>query len=168
MLKMDISFKNFEELNVSKNRCVGLTKSGKRCRTRLSENQYLFCCDDHKPYNTEILEDGCFCCTEKIVNHKDAYFFRCKHMVHKECYNDWVKSDHNRYEMPICIVCRSPIYKPKVVRQPEVEAVAAVKDIYEITSLFEKTINDHAIHSETYKKNTKRFEFHGSNSVAFV
>jgi hypothetical protein len=102
-------FSNFEELKVSVNRCMGITKDGKKCRTRLRKNQYLFCCENHKPLNSEILEDGCFCCMEKIINHKDGIFFKCKHLVHKSCFLDWSKNN-STYETPICLICRNEVY----------------------------------------------------------
>lgn len=107
---MELSnFSNFEELKVSVNRCMGITKNGKKCRTRLRKNQYLFCSEEHKPLNSEILEDGCFCCMEKIINHKDGIFFKCKHLVHKSCFLDWSKNN-STYETPICLICRNEVY----------------------------------------------------------
>ncbi len=102
------NFENFNEINVNKNRCIGYNKNGKRCRTRLRKNQYLFCCENHKPYNKEIIEDGCFCCMEKIINHKDALLFKCNHLVHKVCFEEWMKNC--TYEVPICILCRGEVY----------------------------------------------------------
>ncbi len=102
-------FNNFKELDVSVNRCIGITKNGKKCRTRLKLNQYLFCCENHKPLNSEIIKDGCFCCMEKIINHKDGIFFKCKHLVHKSCYLDWSKNN-STYETPICLICRAEVY----------------------------------------------------------
>ncbi len=103
------NFGNFEELNVFVNRCIGVTKNGKKCRTRLKPSQYLFCCEEHKPLNSEIIEDGCFCCMEKIINHKDGIFFKCKHLVHKSCFLDWSKNN-STYETPICLICRAEVY----------------------------------------------------------
>ena len=28
---------------------------------------------------------------DKIINHKDGIFFKCKHLVHKSCFLDWSK-----------------------------------------------------------------------------
>ena len=103
------NFDNFQELNVSVNRCIGIMKNGKKCRTRLRINQYLFCCEGHKPLNSEIIEDGCFCCMEKIINHKDGIFFKCKHLVHKSCFLEWSKNN-STYETPICLICRNEVY----------------------------------------------------------
>ena len=99
-------FGELDKLNV-KNRCMGYNKEGKRCRTRLRKTQYLFCCDAHKPHNQEIIEDGCFCCTEKLINHKEILYFRCKHAVHRKCYYEWMEASQS--EIAICMLCRSPI-----------------------------------------------------------
>lgn len=109
-------FDELKKLDV-RNRCMGYNKAGKRCRTRLRKNQYLFCCDAHKPLNQEIIEDGCFCCTEKLVNHKEVLFFRCKHAVHRKCYYEWMESSQN--EVAICMLCRSPILTDKKYMQDE-------------------------------------------------
>ncbi len=96
-----------------KNRCSGIGKDGKKCRTRLRKNQYLFCCEAHKPHNKEIMEDGCFCCMEKLINHKDILYFRCRHLVHKKCYYEWMEASQN--EVAICMICRSPVFGAKNV-----------------------------------------------------
>ncbi len=101
-------FAELGKLNV-RNRCMGLKKDGKHCRTRLTKNQYLFCCEAHKPLNRDIMEDGCFCCTEKLVNHKEVLYFRCRHAVHKSCYYEWMKTSEN--EVAICMLCRTPVFQ---------------------------------------------------------
>jgi hypothetical protein len=107
-------FGELDRLNV-KTRCAGINKEGKRCRTRLRKNQYLFCCDEHRPINKDMIEDGCFCCSEKLVNHKDALIFRCKHMVHKECYYEWLRVSGS--EVTICMMCRQPVLHTKSVSE---------------------------------------------------
>lgn len=109
-------FAELGALNV-KNRCAGFNKSGKRCRTRLRPKQYLFCCDAHKPINKDMMEDGCFCCSEKLVNHKDALIFRCRHMVHKECYYEWLRVSES--EATICMICRQPVLHTKSVYEDD-------------------------------------------------
>ena len=163
--KMELQFKNFEELNVTKNRCTGYLKCGKRCRTRLKEGQYLFCCDDHKPYNREILEDGCFCCTEKIINHKDALFFRCKHLVHKCCYIDWMKRANNTYDEPICIICREVLYK-KEMKEKKGEKEGQKKiDLHYFCNLFESMEEKNKIYDDDYKKSVQKFTFHKDSFI---
>ncbi len=138
------NFDNFEELNVSVNRCIGITKNNKKCRTRLKPHQYLFCCDAHKPLNNEILEDGCFCCMEKIINHKDGIFFKCKHLVHKSCFLDWSKNN-STYETPICLICRAEVYnsnkKKKKSKPYEVSEENNKIDIKQMLEEFELNMN---------------------------
>jgi hypothetical protein len=115
-------FDEFSAMTVSQNRCAGFTASGKRCRTRLKDDQYLYCCEAHKPVNTDCLEEGCVCCMEKLINHKDALHFRCNHVVHRECYYEWMKGCTE--ESPVCIVCREPVWtalQPK--RRPVTEYI---------------------------------------------
>ncbi len=103
-----MNFENFETLNTLRNRCAGYTINGKRCRTRLKETQYLYCCEAHKPLNDTILEEGCFCCCEPLINHKDVIHFKCKHLMHKKCYYQWIKENSN-YDEPICLLCRQSV-----------------------------------------------------------
>ncbi len=138
------NFDNFQELNVSVNRCIGITKNGKKCRTRLRKNQYLFCCENHKPLNSEIIEDGCFCCMEKIINHKDGIFFKCKHLVHKSCFVEWSKNN-STYETPICLICRNEVYnhnksKEKTLPYNNDKSIIEIKNMLED---FEKYNHNH-------------------------
>lgn len=155
---MELTFDNFKELNVNVNRCMGYTKSGKKCRTRLRNNQYLFCCEDHKPYNAEILEEGCFCCMEKIINHKDGLFFKCKHLVHKSCYIEWSKSENNTYEVPICILCREIVYK-KDKKKRSLPYKNESESGKSASELLENFIEKSNIDDEEYKKSIKKFEY---------
>ncbi len=160
---MDHTFDTFQELNIRQNRCCGYTKSGKKCRSRLKEAQYLFCCEDHKPYNAEIMEDGCFCCMEKIINHKDSLFFKCKHLVHKSCYLDWLKSENNTYEEPVCLICRNTVFEH--ARQKKKKAIPYTPNSLNdegkpsIESMIEEKLLDIQIHDEKNQKEVKKFLF---------
>lgn len=155
---MELEFSNFAELNVSVNRCMGYTQSGKKCRTRLRNNQYLFCCESHKPYNKEILEDGCFCCMEKIINHKDGIFFKCRHLVHKSCYVEWARSEGNTYEIPICVICREDVYQ-KQKKKRAIPYKNDEKKIDDINKLINETIENQKIYDQDYNENVKKFTF---------
>ena len=135
---MELSnFSNFEELKVNVNRCIGITKNGKKCRTRLRKNQYLFCCEEHKPLNNEIIEDGCFCCMEKIINHKDGIFFKCKHLVHKSCFIDWSRNN-STYETPICLICRSEVYNSNKKKKKTLPYEGDVTSMHEIKNILDE------------------------------
>ncbi len=133
-------FSNFNELKGVINRCAGRTKSGKKCRTRLKENVYLYCCESHKPYNSEILKDGCFCCSEKLINHKDVIHFKCNHLVHKLCYDYWCKNS-STYETPICLLCKTEINK-HLNKKNVIEDYVSDENIYEIVNLIDSHLND--------------------------
>ncbi len=92
------------------NRCIGYTKTGKKCRAPLKEGRKYFCCDSHKPYNKEIIEeDGCCICSETDFKKGELKMYRCGHAVHKECYQEWLK--FSTYKESVCMVCREPIEK---------------------------------------------------------
>jgi hypothetical protein len=161
---MEFDFHNFKELNISVNRCMGYTQSGKKCRTRLRHNQYLFCCESHKPYNKEILEEGCFCCMEKIINQKDGIFFKCKHLVHKSCYVEWAKSENNTYEVPICIICREDVYQKQKKKRslPNKMSEEDTKKLDAPNQLIQETMENHKIYDQDYQENVKKFIFSDS------
>ena len=48
-------------------RCIAYTKNNKKCRVKLKENTF-FCCKSHYPINEEIIDTGCFICSERIKN----------------------------------------------------------------------------------------------------
>ena len=99
------------------NRCLGINKNNKHCRC-ITKNNQLFCCESHKPINKEIIEHGCFICTEKINTSKELIYFKCKHAFHKECYNDWLK--YSTYDKHICLICRTefnPSFKSKKIKK---------------------------------------------------
>ncbi len=92
------------------NRCIGYTKTNKKCRNLLKNAKYKhFCCNDHLPYNIDILEDGCFLCMENNLKREDLKMLRCKHLIHKPCYEEWKK--HSTYDEDICIICRQEVVK---------------------------------------------------------
>ena len=93
-------------------RCIAYTNKNKRCRVKIRNNE-MFCCDSHKPLNMELI-DGCFICYEKIENIYDLYYFKCKHILHKSCYNEWVNHQDNTYENSICMICRNEVLKKPV------------------------------------------------------
>ncbi len=117
-----MNFENFDILTISKNRCAGYMANGKKCRTRLKNDQYLYCCESHKPLNDTILEDGCFCCCEMLINHKDVIHFKCKHLMHKKCYYQWIKENSN-YEEPICLLCRQSVIKHLSIKKKVVKSI---------------------------------------------
>ena len=99
------------------NRCISITKNNTRCRAKTKDN-LLFCCDNHKPLNKEIIDNGCFMCMEKIEKSNEIIFFKCKHAFHKPCYIEWLK--YSTYETPICIICRNIIFNksPQKIKRP--------------------------------------------------
>lgn len=92
-------------------RCIAYNKNNKKCRARLNDKKF-FCCESHKPLNYELIEDGCFICDEKITNVNELYYFKCRHIMHKKCYDEWLK--YSNYDGPICMLCRG-----EVLRKPE-------------------------------------------------
>jgi hypothetical protein len=88
------------------NRCCAYNKNLKKCRAKTPENN-LFCCKSHEPINNEILRDGCFMCSEKIINSSEIIYFKCRHAFHKICYEEWLK--YSTYSEKICIICRNTI-----------------------------------------------------------
>ena len=85
------------------NRCIGINKYNKKCRT-ITKGDNLFCCDSHKPINYDIIETGCFICSEKITKYYELIYFKCKHAFHKDCYTEWL--NFSTYENKICLICR--------------------------------------------------------------
>lgn len=93
-------------MNIS--RCIAYNKNNKKCRAKLMNEQY-FCCESHYPINREIIETGCFICTEKIKDVNELHYFRCKHAFHKECYDEWLA--FSTYSHAICMICRNEVLK---------------------------------------------------------
>ena len=57
-------------------RCIGLNKNNKKCRRNIADGKF-FCCESHKPLNYDLIENGCFICTEKITSSNEIYYFKC-------------------------------------------------------------------------------------------
>ena len=85
-------------------RCLGYTKTGKKCRSRIKEKYF---CECHKPYNYTGKQECCICC-ENIKDFKDLILFKCNHIFHKPCYYKWLHLSCNK---PICPLCRKPTNK---------------------------------------------------------
>jgi len=88
------------------NRCLGYTIKNKKCRKRINYG-ILFCCDEHKPINKEIIDEGCNLCMDMIFDTHDLYNFRCRHAFHKTCYDEWC--NFSTYANKICIICRKDV-----------------------------------------------------------
>lgn len=87
-------------------RCIAINKNNKKCRAKTNNNSF-FCCPSHEPINKDLLEEECFLCTEKVVESYDIIYFKCKHIFHKSCYNEWLR--YSTYEESICLICRNII-----------------------------------------------------------
>ena len=95
------------EPNTIINRCNGYTKNGKKCRSKLTEKEKFYCCKNHEPHNMDIFSSGCFMCCENIESTKELIYFKCKHIVHRKCYDEW--TEYSNYSNPICMICRKEI-----------------------------------------------------------
>jgi len=102
-------------------RCLGLNKNKKRCRKKLKEGQYYYCCDAHKPINmTSDNTIECFHCCEDVKPY-DLWNVKCGHSFHKDCMKLWLKKFSENQENPEyyqekdfqCPLCRQNIYKPR-------------------------------------------------------
>ena len=94
------------------NRCIGYTKTEKKCRAPVSEtreNKY-FCCKNHEPFNMDFFKDGCFICSDTEIDKKELKLLKCGHIMHQPCFEEWLK-DHSTYDGRICLVCRYEIDK---------------------------------------------------------
>ena len=120
-------------------RCIAINKNNNICRTKLKDNQ-LFCCSSHYPYNRDIVEIGCFICTEKIDKQSDLMYLKCKHAFHKPCYEEWLK--FSTYDTPICLICRNNIKpvneelihfkkKYKNIGNEDMEKIFKIKELLE-------------------------------------
>ena len=135
------------------NRCNSITKNNTRCRAKTKDN-LLFCCDDHKPLNKEIIENGCFMCMEKIEKSNEIIFFKCKHAFHKPCYIEWLK--FSTYDTPICIICRNITFNkpPQKIEKPKkyiinMERIENILNILEIKKIYGTLYNNPYIYSNT-------------------
>ncbi len=85
------------------NRCIAYTKNKKKCRGKCAPNEF-FCSEVHKPLNYDTITECCPFCIEPIENTKSLYYFKCKHVVHKKCYDKWLS--YSKYNSPVCMFCR--------------------------------------------------------------
>lgn len=88
------------------NRCIAYNKNNNKCRAK-TKNNMLFCCKNHEPLNNDLIENGCFICSEKIENSNEIIYFKCKHAFHKQCYIEWLS--FSTYERSICMICRNEV-----------------------------------------------------------
>ena len=88
------------------NRCIAYNKNNNKCRAK-TKNNMLFCCKNHEPLNNDLIENGCFICSEKIENSNEIIYFKCKHAFHKSCYIEWLS--FSTYERSICMICRNEV-----------------------------------------------------------
>jgi hypothetical protein len=115
------------------NRCPGINKNNKWCRNRV--NGKIFCCDNHKPINLDIVDNECFLCYEKINNSKELIFLRCRHAFHKECFLEWNK--FSTYNTLICLICRYEVkeYDKKEKIYPSLSQKYVLTDNSEILKI---------------------------------
>jgi hypothetical protein len=111
------------------NRCIGFTKNNHKCRAIINDGSF-FCCESHQPLNKEVLKNGCFICMEEIKDKNEILYFKCKHIIHKPCYLEWL--EFSTYENPICTICRSDTFKKKNEKQKK-----KLKTINDISKLQE-------------------------------
>jgi len=131
------------------NRCIGFTKNNHKCRNKTKNND-LFCCEKHKPLNNEIFENGCFICMEKVNDKNEIIYFKCKHVVHKPCYNEWL--EFSTYDTPICIICRSNTFKKEKEKKfkKSLKVITDTSKIYQITNILSMHYNYYNTYYNTY------------------
>ena len=98
------------------NRCIGLNKYGKRCKTRINDLNRLICCEGHKPLNDEILESCVMCCKEHLLS-KEISTLNCGHCFHRECLNDFLEISDEKTQCPYC---RNEGIKPKLKKMNKI------------------------------------------------
>jgi hypothetical protein len=94
------------------NRCIGITKSGKKCRAPVQEGREckFYCCKSHEPFNMDFFQMGCFVCCETEFKSNELTHLKCGHVLHKSCYTEWFL-EHSTYEGRVCMICRFELYK---------------------------------------------------------
>ena len=148
------------------NRCIGYTKTGKKCRAPLKEGFKYFCCENHKPYNKEIVEeDGCCICSETDFGKGELRMYRCGHAVHRECYQEWLK--FSTYKESVCMVCREPIEKKlekKINLEYDINEKGVKTKLYQEVQEEYKVYNFiHNLKLDKKKKEFKSFSFEEEN-----
>jgi len=97
------------------------------------------------------------------LNHKDAIFFKCKHLVHKSCYFDWAKGEANTYENPICIICREEVFQN--TRKKKNKALPYENkdvDVNQTLKIIEDQLLESKIHDNEFHQNINKFKFSDS------
>ncbi len=95
------------------NRCIGITKTGKKCRAPVKEERECkyYCCKAHEPFNMDFFEMGCFICGEsEFKKGSDLVHLKCGHVLHKPCYTEWF-IEHSTYDSKVCMICRNEVHK---------------------------------------------------------
>jgi hypothetical protein len=115
------------------NRCIGINKKGKKCRYKIKEPEKYFCCDEHKPINKEILENGCFMCCDK-VKLDELWILKCNHAFHYDCLNNWFLELAKKNEALECPLCRKEFIQNMAKKIKKVD----YNKIYEYKSLIEE------------------------------
>jgi hypothetical protein len=161
----DMNSENSVTELLKSNRCIAYNKNNNKCRSKTKDGS-LFCCKSHEPLNKEMLTDGCFLCMEKIDNKNNILYFKCRHIVHKPCYNEWLQ--FSTYESPICIICRKNTYTKKEKEQ-KIKKIKTInhEDMFKINCIknilyFYPTYNIINIPDNYYTGNTATFYFGNS------
>ena len=110
------------------NRCNGYTKARKKCRAKLTEKGKFYCCKNHEPHNMDIFSTGCFMCCENIESTKELIYFKCKHIVHRKCYDDWTR--YSNYSNLICMICRKEVHNNNIIDSKKNKNKVVIKQDY--------------------------------------
>ena len=116
------------DTEINHNRCNGYTKTGKKCRTKLTEKGKFYCCKNHEPHNMDIFSTGCFMCCENIESTKELIYFKCKHIVHRKCYDDWTR--YSNYSNLICMICRKEVHNNNIIDSKKNKNKVVIKQDY--------------------------------------
>lgn len=76
------------------NRCQGKTQNGIKCRTRINpkNEDQLFCCKSHQPFNYDQLKTSCSICCEKFnISKLNIIILNCNHVHHAICIDEWLE-----------------------------------------------------------------------------
>ena len=119
------------------NRCCGYTnlKKRRKCRAKIPLNKF-YCCDKHKPYNYEdMIEDCCYMCVQKIENPRDLIYLKCKHIVHKPCYYNFLLH-YSNHLTEVCIICMDKrVKQEKQEKKEKIKKINTMKiDVYNTTN----------------------------------
>ena len=118
------------------NRCIAINKNNKRCRAKCGTK--LFCCKEHEPLNNEIINIGCYVCSEEIKSSNDLLYFKCKHCFHKECFLEFMK--YSTYPNHVCLICRAEVFnennKKKVKKNIVSKDYSEIKNLHKIIYKF--------------------------------